>query len=127
MKDPGGQLDALPGVQADPLAGGDDPGDPVHLHGGVRGGVVEGVDLHDQFAAAAVDDVLGLMPVGVQRRLLPEAGEHQLLRVGLAAAGVALGEGPVADGQQAQPARGEVAAAVVGDVPADAAFDQLLR
>lgn len=75
------------------------------------------VALEHQRAAAAVDDVLHLLPVEMVGRDLSLLGDEQLLRIGLDVPGII--EVAVAQGDHQQADLVEIAAAEVGDVPAE--------
>ena len=80
-----------------------------------------------QFAAAAIDDVLGLEVVAVHGRVLVLAADHRLLGVEHAAAFAQVRIVAVTHGEQEQPRAVEIAETVVGDVPAEIVADDRLR
>ena len=98
--------------------------DPVgfHLHFALPVDVALRVgheELQHQLAAAAIDDVLRLEVVAVHRADLVAARDHDLLGIELAAPLGQVAHQAVAHREQEQAELAELAAAVVGDVPAE--------
>ena len=116
-------MDALARRQADLRSGRDVIGTPIRVDGDVAfivdllvgQGVI---DSDEHIAAAAVDDVLRLVPVKVVWRVLTLLQIQQLFRVDL---GVFVWQGAiaVADGDERKAEFVKIALAVVRDVPAE--------
>ncbi len=122
------QGDAFAHVYLDALASGHDIGAAILVDGdrriqhfAVLAGVVA---LDNQRAAAAIDDVLHLLPVEVIGRHLIFFRNQQLFGIGLFILGVV--EVAVAQGDHQQAALVEIAAAKVGDVPTEHVFLDLV-
>ena len=130
MVQPLGDVDAFAGGQADLSSGGDCVGSAVRMDGDV-GSVVDGfirqrVVYPDQhISAAPVDNVLGFVPVEMIGGVLALLQEQQFFGIDL---GVLFPHGlaAVADGDKGEANFIEIALAVVGDVPAQAALPDLV-
>ena len=123
-------VDALARGQADLRAGRDGIGLAVAVDSHV-GDFVDGlvgqavVDADEHVAAAAVDDVLGLVPVEMVRGILAFLHVEQLFRIDLRIL-VLHGAIAVADGDEREANLVEITETVVRDVPAEHAVAHLV-
>ena len=116
-------MNALARRELDLRSSGDNVGSAVAVNGHVRF-LVDGlvgqafIDANEDVAAAAVDDVLGLVPMEVVRGILPLLHIEQLLSVDLRIL-VLHGTIAVADRNERHTDLVKVAETVIGDVPAE--------